>query len=183
MRNKSSGGFSVGTSSILVIFILLCLVTFAALSYITARADFSFTSRSANAVLEYYAADSAAAAKLAEIDKVLESTALQTENKTDYNDTLIKHYENDKSVSLDLQGDKLYITFSSPVNDKLTLVCTITAEYPMNSGGYYTVKSWQTRDTALWQPDDRLPVYQGDSSAQSADDDGENLSTGALPSA
>ena len=180
MNSKSTGGISIGTSSILVIFILLCLVTFAALSFITARADFSFTRRNADAALQYYSADSEASAKLAGIDAVLQQSASLAENKTDYYNRLSSVYENDDSVLLSLQGDKLFISFSVPVSEKLVLACTIRAEYPVNNGdGYYTVTAWQTRDSSLWQPDEHLPVYQSGAEEENSGED--SLSTGALP--
>jgi hypothetical protein len=71
--NKSKNiGLSVGTSSILVIFVLLCLTTFATLSMVSANADYKLTERAAEAVSDYYAADTAAEELLAGITAELE---------------------------------------------------------------------------------------------------------------
>jgi hypothetical protein len=71
-RKSKNVGLSVGTSSILVIFVLLCLTTFATLSMVSANADYKLTLRSAEAVREYYAADARAEEVYAEL-----STAFQ----------------------------------------------------------------------------------------------------------
>ncbi len=47
---------NMGTISILTIFIILCMVTFAALTYISTRRDASFTDRLASRTSGYYAA-------------------------------------------------------------------------------------------------------------------------------
>ena len=71
MNKTRNVGLSVGTSSILVIFVLLCLTTFATLSMVSANADFNLTERAAEAVADYYAADAAAEERLARIVQAL----------------------------------------------------------------------------------------------------------------
>lgn len=58
-KKTSGGGVSVGSSSILVIFVVLALTAFAALSLTTAGSDLRLTQRVARATQEYYAADAA----------------------------------------------------------------------------------------------------------------------------
>lgn len=58
-RTASGGGISVGSSSILVIFVVLALTAFAALSLTTAGSDLRLTQRVARATQVYYAADAA----------------------------------------------------------------------------------------------------------------------------
>ena len=40
MNKKRPMAFNIGTSSILIVFVLLCLATFAALSLVSANADY-----------------------------------------------------------------------------------------------------------------------------------------------
>lgn len=53
---RKTGGVFIGVSSLLVIFIVLCLTTFAALSLMSANADLKMARRAAQTVSEYYAA-------------------------------------------------------------------------------------------------------------------------------
>lgn len=62
-----NSGIGVGISSILMIFVALCLTIFATLSYLSARADGKLTERFVAATESYYAADAAAEETLAAI--------------------------------------------------------------------------------------------------------------------
>lgn len=59
-RARTSPGMSVGSSSILMIFVVLMLTTFAALSLVSANADRNLARRVADNAQAYYAADSRA---------------------------------------------------------------------------------------------------------------------------
>lgn len=70
-KNKNSFGISVGSSSILVVFVVLCLTTFATLSLVSANADYNLSAKTADATKNYYAADCEAEEKLQAVDAVL----------------------------------------------------------------------------------------------------------------
>ena len=70
-KSKGTTGLNVGGSSILVIFVLLCLTTFATLSMVSANADYKLSQRTALATQEYYAADALAQDVRAEIEGLL----------------------------------------------------------------------------------------------------------------
>ena len=55
---KQESGFkaNIGSSSLILIFIVMCLVTFGMLSLTSARSDLSLANRNADAVAEYYRA-------------------------------------------------------------------------------------------------------------------------------
>jgi hypothetical protein len=76
-EKKQVGGLSVGGSSILVIFVVLSLTIFAALSFMSARADLRLAEKQAQAAREYYAADSAATERLAALDARLRLPAAE----------------------------------------------------------------------------------------------------------
>ena len=68
-QKKGFGG--MGASSVLMIFIVLCLTTFGVLSLVSARADARLTRKQQQAVETYYAADAQADAVLRAIDEAL----------------------------------------------------------------------------------------------------------------
>ena len=70
-RPDSMPGFQIGTSYLLVIFIILCLVTFAALALSSALRDQSYSQALAKHQTEYAAASTQASALLAQIDEAL----------------------------------------------------------------------------------------------------------------
>lgn len=68
LKKKKKGGLGVGTSMILVVFVLFCLITFAALSYVTARADYIKSEAASQSLHDYYASCSRIEEQLAGID-------------------------------------------------------------------------------------------------------------------
>jgi|GEM_PF-1601604 hypothetical protein len=71
MKSKSNIHLSVGSSSILMIFVVLCLTTFGMLSYVTANADSKISTKNAETVQNYYKANQLAQTKLEQLDSAL----------------------------------------------------------------------------------------------------------------
>lgn len=71
---NKKGGFrvSVGISSLLMIFIVLALTTFAVLGFVTANSDYKLAEKTAKGVTVYYEADAAAERLIASVDRKLE---------------------------------------------------------------------------------------------------------------
>ena len=94
MEKKHSGGINIGTSSILVTFVLLALVTFAALSYMSARSDYVLSKEAADRTASYYDANRMAEIYLANIEALLSKHYRSAENEKAYYDgidELLKH--------------------------------------------------------------------------------------------
>lgn len=71
-RNKQQSTFiNIGSSSLLMVFLVLCLTTFAILSLSSAQSDYSFSKKFAEHKTEYYEASSRAEMILGEIDQLL----------------------------------------------------------------------------------------------------------------
>lgn len=76
MKDKQQSYFvNIGSSSLLVIFLILCLVTFAILSLSSAKSDYTFSERLAEHKRAYYEASARAEDIVAEIDSILYETA------------------------------------------------------------------------------------------------------------
>ena len=67
MRSKPSTGINVGGSSILVVFVLLCLTTFATLAMVSASANYRLAQRVVASTDAFYEADSRAEVIFAEL--------------------------------------------------------------------------------------------------------------------
>ncbi len=73
-KSKKSGlSFSsgIGSSSLLVIFVILCLVSFATLSIVSANADYKLSKKVLDRTCAYYTAEGQAQAALAALDAEL----------------------------------------------------------------------------------------------------------------
>lgn len=158
---------NIGSSSLLVIFLVLCLVTFATLSLSSARSDYNFSSRLADRKTEYYAASSQAEEVLDQIDTILAET---------YKDSHGTYYSaaEKKLSGLTLDGDSgaitLYVKISTekpsvsyqvPVNDKQFLSVNLEL-LPAGShnNGFYRITQWKVMSDTEWNGDNTLKLIQ-----------------------
>ena len=73
MRQRQKPIITIGVSSLLLIFLSLCLIIFAVLSLVSARADLSLSENMARRTRIYYEAESSAADLLSSLDEALVS--------------------------------------------------------------------------------------------------------------
>ena len=71
MKEKKSFHIGTGITSLLMIFVVLCLTTFGILSYSSANAEYTLTKKNADYVTNYYSVYSMGAEALAKIDTIL----------------------------------------------------------------------------------------------------------------
>ena len=135
---------NVGTSSVLFIFVILCLVSFAILSLSSSMSDYKLSSRVAENSQAYYNACNTAEEQLATFDKTLKDLYETGISRSSYYETV---------------GKKK--TFAVPINDIQTLEVEIRILYPDEGGGsFYDVTSWKTDTTGELDYDDTLPVFK-----------------------
>ena len=145
MAGKKRGlPLNVGTSSVLFIFVILCLVSFAILSLSSAMSDYKLSSRVAENSQAYYDACNTAEEQLASFDKTLKNLYDTGISRSGYYDSV---------------GKKK--TFAIPVNDVQTLKVEIRILYPEKEGeSFYDITSWKTETTADLDYDDTLPLFK-----------------------
>ncbi len=145
MAGKKRGlPLNVGTSSVLFIFVILCLVSFAILSLSSAMSEYKLSSRVAENSQAYYDACNSAEEQLASFDKTLKNLYDTGISRSGYYDSV---------------GKKK--TFAIPVNDVQTLEVEIRILYPEKEGeSFYDITSWKTETTADLEYDDTLPLFK-----------------------
>ncbi len=72
IKTEQTGFLALGASSLLLVFVVLCLVCFSALSLVSANAEARLTARLGENVAAWYAADAQAQAQLAKLDALLD---------------------------------------------------------------------------------------------------------------
>lgn len=153
-NNKRQAPFvNIGSSLLLVIFLVLCLVTFATLSLSSARSDESFSRRMADRKTEYYEAAGQAEDLLAQIDQLLEETALKSgKNRWTALDF------GSISPEIHYDADNTAVSYQVPINDKQSLDVVLLLNTPEEAAqsGYYRIHKWQTVNTEKWESDDTL---------------------------
>ncbi|MBQ8821099.1 MAG: hypothetical protein IJZ82_00475 [Lachnospiraceae bacterium] len=131
MSKKREFRVNVGTSSILLIFVVLCLVAFATLSIVSANADYKLSRKVADRTTAYYAATNQAESYIASIDQTLQNVYFSAESEEAYFST-VGH-------------SKSYLV---PISDLQSLSIKLDILYPASEEEpFYRITSWQVITT------------------------------------
>ncbi|MBO5057836.1 MAG: hypothetical protein J6C64_15970 [Lachnospiraceae bacterium] len=147
MNNKKKRyGISVGTSSILVIIVVLCLVCFAGLSIVSANADYKLSSKLAERTTSYYQASSLANEEFAKINNAFYDFYLESADSDEYYKKIKESYSDS-------------LTFSYPISSTQALSVSVEPVYPDDeTGNFFNVTSFCIVTTSDLQLDESLPV-------------------------
>lgn len=158
---KSSRGINIGSVSILVIFVLLCLTTFATLSLVSANADQKLTKAAADSVTEFYKADSAAEEILKQIDTVLKANSDEIDEQT-YFSLCALELEGLNNITVNSSNDGLSAEYKVPINENRELFVAIDILYPASQADKrYKIAKWQAKQIDEWELDDSLKLWDG----------------------
>lgn len=118
---------NIGSSSILLIFIILCLIAFAALSIVSANADTKLSAKVAQRTQTYYSAHNQATTTIAKLDHDLADVYRNTANESEY-----------------FQQTGYEQIYEFPISDLQTLCVKARILYPQKQGDtFYEITSWQ----------------------------------------
>ena len=136
-------GNHAGISSILLIFTVLCLVSFATLSIVSANADYTLTKKVATRTHNYYRACNNASTALAKLDQEL---------------TNIYNNSSDASEYYALTGEEITYTFD--IENAQWLQVTVVPLYPENpEDSFYKITTYKIcTDTESMEYNEDLPV-------------------------
>lgn len=157
--------FNIGASSLLVIFLILCLVTFAILTLTSAKSDADFAEKLAHHKTNYYAACNTAENTLDEIDAVLadawqlsDTAAVFTEIETQL--TALDSREQ-LQFSMDFTQSEPTVSYAVAIDDKQNLCVTLTlAAAPAKGEAYYRISQWQVQSSGEWNGDQTLNLMK-----------------------
>ncbi|MDL2237766.1 hypothetical protein LJC56_08065 [Christensenellaceae bacterium OttesenSCG-928-K19] len=150
MGKKESIGIGTGSVSILAIFVVLCLTTLSALSLVSARADYVLAEKTAQVSKEYYEADAAAEAKLADLLEVVKTGGYQWEG-----------YAMEQGFEIFLRDGTTVVAYTVPINDKKELYAEIelVVDAEGQATGEWNRTVWQTRITGEYIIDESMNVF------------------------
>ena len=178
--------FNIGASSLLVIFLILCLVTFAILTLTSAKSDADFAEKLAHHKTNYYAACNTAESTLDEIDAVLADAWQLSDTDTSKNsinndssqpdstssDTAAVFTEIETQLtaldsreqlqlSMDFTQSEPTISYAVAIDDKQNLCVTLTlTAAPAKGEAYYRISQWQVQSSGEWKGDQTLNLMK-----------------------
>lgn len=158
-RNKKEIGFSnFGFSTILMAFVMICIVTISAVSLLTANSDYKLSKKVAGKNQNYYHAEEEAYRKLTEIDTLLSIAYQESNNESEYYDACAKQLSILGYGALD---DTYTYSYSVPIADSQNLVVVLNLHYPRGSSdSFYQISSWQSNYEPTIHEEETLDLFQ-----------------------
>ena len=139
-KNKSNGFPNIGLSSFLIVFLILCLTTFALLALSTAKSDDTLSKKLADHRTDYYAASSQAEEILAQIDAILEQKQNQSLAGTDFSNI------DNTSISINTEENLDVLSYSVPMKNDRILSVKLQITDPEESEHYYKILEWKVSE-------------------------------------
>ena len=177
MKKKSPSLVHSGLSLVIVIFIVLCLAVFSALSLVTARSDYVLAQQEARRSLEVQAAENQAQQWLGDMDDALARIYASSETVADClnalseSAVLAEYYTDPGSAGesstagesssagefSDTQAlGTLFAAFSISEDQQLSVALSLC--WPAEER-FYTIAKWLVENTGTWEGDQSIPVY------------------------
>ena len=157
-RKSSKSIISIGTTSIVLIFVLLCLLTFSVLSLVSAKANLSLSQKSADRTAAYYDAENQANEVLFTIIDCLDETVSGNPGITDaeFYETVHSRLNGEDGIVF---TDDQYLEYQVPLTDEQFLHVGLEISHvAFSDGKHYRILAWNTCSTHEWTPDDSLPL-------------------------
>lgn len=154
-RKKQSSFSSIGITSLVLIFVMLCLLTFSVLSLVTARADLRLSQKNAERTSSYYDAENRA-------NDILLSVISCIEEYKDSPDASVFYQK--LRERLDGQNGILFtgadsLEYEILLDKEQLLSVSLEISYETyDDGSHYRILAWNTVSTHEWESDGSLPL-------------------------
>lgn len=164
-QRKKEPFVNIGASSLLIIFLVLSLVTFAVLTLSAAQSDYRFSQKLADRKHAYYMSSNKAEKVLEQIDRELSDTYKNTESANYL--TVIENnlkslsLEKDLALELDFSTAEPTVAFQIPMNDKQNLSVQLAlTPSPVSGDPFYRITKWITVPADTWNGDNSIKLIQ-----------------------
>ncbi|MEG0275625.1 MAG: hypothetical protein RR630_01205 [Coprobacillus sp.] len=151
MKKQTKITMNIGIISFLTVFVILCLVTFAVLSLVSAKSNIDLSQKSIQHKTQYYELCNQGEAFLEKIDNQLYQNYLQAKSQNEYFSFIEKVNQIDSSIKIE---DHI-ITFDL-INNKQKLHVEIEVLYPGDK--FYQLKVWDIMPSQEWAPDNKINI-------------------------
>lgn len=159
-REKGYPGFQVGTSFLLVLFVIICLVLLGVLSLSGALRDKGYSDRIAEKNTLYYEAVSRAQHKLGEIDKMLAGIDRTSGEYETYLEDVNLAASALEDITCMRNGGQIIFSYREPITDSQSLFVEVEVLDPDKGEGNIKIVKWQEASETVWEEEGTLPVLQ-----------------------
>lgn len=155
------GRVQIGITSLILIFTVLCLVIFAALSLSSAAADHKLAVKNAENLQAFYEADRKTELRLKEIDQFLAEAKTESEKgEAAFGDILSRQFQEEYDEKHHVLSFSVPISTEQSINIRLQLK---QAHEILNDRENYTVQRWTVHNEKDYDIDDTMNVWDGGS--------------------
>ena len=144
---------SIGSSTLILIFIILCLATFALLSLSNAGGDRNLANKNAEAVRTYYEADSQGERFVQMVDQAVQEVRKETSDQVKQHQMLAEKLGNYYNADNRTAETDIPMDFDQALHMELAL----------DSQEHYVIRSWRVYNQKDYEIDSKMPVWDGGS--------------------
>lgn len=144
---------STGTVSVVLIFVLLCMLTFSVLSLVSAQANLRLSKKSADRTTAYYAAENEANDLLIRIEEA--AVRVLSGRSVSSGGALAAALVQELGEGADVTAREDQLSYQVPLGEEQELSVVLTMFLmPDENGRHYRVDKWQAVSIHEWDGDD-----------------------------
>ena len=148
-----------GFSTILLCFVMICVVTFSALSLVSAYSDYKLSQKVADKNSDYYKAQERAYEKLEELDHLALETFFVTGSSSDYYSSMKKKTSAYGTVAE--VPDGIVVTFTEEISEDHTLCISLKICHPSKGDDkFIEIIEWKSHYDKTVPEDDYLDLIK-----------------------
>lgn len=158
-KKKSYAQIQLGTSSLVLIFTVLCLVVFSTLSLASSKADQKLAEKNQRSVSDYYEADGKAEDILKSVNESVIALATQSTDSIQFQNLLQEKYGSKYELETN------YLNYAVEVNNDQVIMVSLQLlhlDQVKVKQKNYKIISWIVQNKVDYEVDDSIPVWDGE---------------------
>jgi len=156
VKKNFSVSVGIGAPSLMTIFLIISMLSFAVLSYMTSLADYRFAERREERSTAYHQASNESEITLSRMQSVLQAV-YETSEPNSFYDNAIKAFG-----EYDVDPEHHSLTFRTPIRETQDLRVTIRLRQPEHAGDrLFDIIEWRVVQTGDWVPDHSMNLMEG----------------------
>ena len=134
-----------GYSTILLSFVIVCILTFTALTLLTANSDYKLSKKVADQNTAFYEAQEQAYDELSQVDRILLKCYQEAPDEDSYYESVSALLSSQLDGRITFEDGKMHFSFSKSISSQQYLAVSLLLEYPQNEiDTFYEIEKWQS---------------------------------------